>query len=241
MTASWSPRLYLGFPSVCHGNPIPHLSPHSTCSFCFAMQNLPTFDEENHLEKGSDKGERIGVCLPCINTNHLFQITIGPGRTRADGGGKKRPANTSNSTSTGAKAPTVPASATHSPTSCRLGWSHLFIPTAHRETRFSLPSHTMTCTTVYCVSTGRIINGENPKEQCSLGSPASVRLYHRILTLFDSPVHSFSRKNFLPQFHARAADFSSPGRTPVYIHHGPPFLLRRSVLSVSGVWPRGSS
>jgi len=73
---------------------------------------------------------------------------------------------------------------------------------------------TKSCFIAYCISASMI--WEMKEEQCSLGSPASVGLYGQIPTPCDnSPAHPFSRKNYLPEVHARAADFNRPGRSPV--------------------------
>jgi len=39
----------------------------------------PPFDETSLLEQGDDTGEHVGVPLPCIDADHLFQIISGPG------------------------------------------------------------------------------------------------------------------------------------------------------------------
>ena len=87
-------------------------------------------------------------------------------------------------------------------------------PPEPQETGFSSPSHMRTCFIVYCISAG--MTRERAEGQFLLGSPASVRLYYQVPTpCGNSPAHLFSRKNYLPKVHARAADFSWPGRTPV--------------------------
>src|SRR6266478_10162563 len=60
--------------------------PRSIYSVYFAMQVPlpPKFtrnDEIEILKRCGDKGEHIGVHLPCINVNDLFQMSNGPGRT----------------------------------------------------------------------------------------------------------------------------------------------------------------
>jgi hypothetical protein len=47
------------------------------------------------------------------------------------------------------------------------------------------------------------------------GIGASLSLGLRPAPREISLVHAFFRKNYLPKVHARAADFCSPGRTPV--------------------------
>src|SRR5258707_2590585 len=54
------------------------------------------------------------------------------------------------------------------------------------------------------------------------------------------PAH-LSRKDYLPKVHARAADLSSSGRTPVRLLSCLPFLPRPRVFSVDGVRLRGPS
>src|SRR5258707_14315230 len=77
-------------------------------------------------------------------------------------------------------APLAPTSSSCSPTSYHSGWTGMahpycaLAPTAHQETGFSSPRHTMKCTTAYCFS-ARMIRG-TPKEQWSLGSLALVHL-----------------------------------------------------------------
>jgi len=58
---------------------------------CFVMQGSPPPDlspDAVFLEQTYDTGERICVHLPCINVNHLFQMSTGPGgtSTRNSGG-----------------------------------------------------------------------------------------------------------------------------------------------------------
>ena len=50
-------------------------------SVCFTMESLENWRY--------DKGERIGVHLPCTDTNHLIQTSTGPGQTRTGEGGKQ--------------------------------------------------------------------------------------------------------------------------------------------------------
>jgi hypothetical protein len=59
-------------------------------SVCFAMLKVSPLDEKSFLELDDDKtGEYINVRLPCINANHVFQITSGSGRMQTRKGGKK--------------------------------------------------------------------------------------------------------------------------------------------------------
>ena len=57
------------------------------------------------------------------------------------------------------------------------------------------------------------------------GQPGSGVSPCQIPTLCGSSLdHPFSRENYLPELRSRAAAFSSPGRTPVYLQGHPPFL-----------------
>jgi len=51
------------------------------------MQSF-AFDEKSFKDQSDYEGEHIGVRLPCINANHLFQISSGYGRTQTRGSGK---------------------------------------------------------------------------------------------------------------------------------------------------------
>ena len=50
------------------------------------------------------------------------------------------------------------------------------------------------------------------------------------ILVVDSGAHPPSRKNYAPDFHACAADFSRPGRASVRLHLNTPFLPRQSLL-----------
>ena len=143
----------------------------STYTVLLVMQNtrLTVCDETSLFEQGTDNGmgEHVGVHLPCIHTDYLFQKTTGPGRAQTRKSGSQRPMSARNSTSVGATAPSN--SMTSSPISYRSGWAQPadlscpFIPTAHRETISLSPRRTMTCSTACCTSVGMIWEG--PQEQ----------------------------------------------------------------------------
>ena len=128
-----------------------------TSSSSGGVQSLLPLDERNLLEQGYDTGEHIRARSLRIDANRSLQNLTGPGRARASGK-KKRKSGTRNSTSSGPLRPPIPSSTTISPTSYRSARtttahpSYLFAPTTHRKARSSSPSHTIRCTTVYCVS-----------------------------------------------------------------------------------------
>lgn len=84
----------------------------------FAMSDSRSFNEEGFLKRDEDTGEHIGVCMPCINTNHLFQMPTGPGRIRTGKGGRnfKRTTRINNSATIGTENPSTPSPPASSPT-----------------------------------------------------------------------------------------------------------------------------